>query len=403
MKGLPSQPGLYLHLPFCSRICPYCDFYVLSGDRDRRRQFVDRLIQEIELCAGQLWPPFVDQPPREPFDTLYLGGGTPSLLHPDELERLFSAIHSNLPMVARPWIGFEANPEHVDTRSLATWKSLGVSFLSLGVQSFNDRKLSFLERTHRSGEARNSFALAKLSGIESISIDLIYGLPGETAEAWREDLDWALELQPDHLSCYQLTIEPKTPFGFRKQRGQLLESDPEVQADLFLLTHRHLREHGFPAYEVSSFSTAPEHRSRHNMKYWTHAPYLGLGPSAHSFANRQRWWNTRKIKPWALLLDDDQRPIEGHEALDGISLSLERLMLGLRTPSGVDFASFPENVGSSICRDNRQLIDEICSNGWAIVEGSCLRPTLKGLALAEAIARRFQLRNSDPPDAPQIC
>jgi oxygen-independent coproporphyrinogen-3 oxidase len=403
VTGLPTRPGLYVHLPFCSRICPYCDFYVLSGDRDRRQQFTDWLIQEIELCARQLWPSFVDQPPREPFDTLYLGGGTPSLLHADELERLLAAIHSTLPIAAQPWIGFEANPEHVDERRLTTWRGLGVSFLSLGVQSFSNRKLEFLERTHRSGQARESVVLAKLSGIESISVDLIYGLPGETAEEWRGDLERALELQPDHLSCYQLTIEPRTPFGFRRERGQLVESDPEVQADLFLLTHRHLGEQGFPAYEVSNFAKAPEHRSRHNMKYWTHAPYLGVGPSAHSFANRQRWWNARKIKPWALLLGHDQRPIEGYEVLDRTSLSLERLMLGLRTPSGVDFASFPENTGRSICQGNRQLIDEICSNGWAVAEGWYLRPTLKGLALAEAIARRFQLRNSDPPEARRIC
>lgn len=403
MSAPSTLPGLYFHFPFCSTICPYCDFYVLTGDRARRRQFVDRLIREIEGCARRLWPSFVDPPPEAPFDTLYFGGGTPSLLHADELRRLVDAVHSHLPTVAQPWIGFEANPEHLDEERLAAWSSLGVNFLSLGVQSFSDQKLEFLGRSHRSEMARHSAYLARQSGIETLSIDLIYGLPEETAEQWSDDLDGALSLKPDHLSCYQLTIEPRTSFGFRRQRGELVESSRQVQADLFVLTHQRLREDGFPAYEVSNFAAAPEHRSRHNMKYWSHTPYLGLGPSAHSFAGRHRWWNARKIRPYSRLLDKDQRPIEAHEALRLADLILERLMLGLRTPSGVDFSSFPEDSGRAIWRHNRLLIEEICSRGWATTEGRCLRPTLSGLALAEAITRRFEFPEIDPPKTAGIC
>ena len=403
MTASPNLPGLYVHFPFCATICPYCDFYVLTGDRHSRQVFVDYLLAEIELCASTLWPALVDEAPEGPFDTIYFGGGTPSLLTPDQLQSLLDSITDGLPIAPRPWIGLEANPEDVDQKSLHTWRALGIDFLSLGVQSFDDQRLEYLGRAHGARKARESVDLARQSGIETISVDLIYGLPGETSEDWRAELATAFALRPDHFSCYQLTVEPQTPFGFRQQRGRFIELSTEEQAERFISTHELLEEQGFAAYEVSNFAASPDHQSRHNRKYWNHTPYLGLGPSAHSLASRQRWWNSRKIKPYMEKIDTDQRPIDAFEKLSESSVCLEYLMLGLRTPRGVDFDSFPGERGPSIRKANLRLIDDLLSSELATLEGSRLLPTLPGLAVAEAIARRFDILEGNPPGGQGIC
>ena len=403
MTSGPENPGLYVHFPFCSAICPYCDFYVLTGDPGRRRQFVRSLLQEIEICGEETWPGFVEESPAQPFDTIYFGGGTPSILALEELSVLREGIFKHLPVVQDPWIGLEANPEDVTVRNLAEWKDLGVRFLSLGIQSFDSRYLEYLGRSHDPQDCRNSMVLARESGIETLSIDLIYGLPGQTLSDWRTDLAKAVELEPDHLSCYQLTIEPGTPFGFRRLKGQLSELAPERQAEFFFLTHNELADHGLAAYEVSSFSSALRHRSRHNSKYWSHTPYLGVGPSAHSFASRQRWWNWRKIKPWEGQIDGGRRPIQKHEILTAEQLILESLMLGLRTPSGIDLDSLPGDTEARVWAANRSLIDDLVQEDLLRLEERRMVPTLAGLAVAESIACRFDLSGPRSPQQPGIC
>jgi len=386
-----ENPGLYIHLPFCSAICPYCDFYVLTGDPIRRRQYVRHLLAEIALCAETPWPYFVDPIPKAPFDTLYFGGGTPSMMRPEDLQAVRAAIGTHLHVVEDPWIGLEANPEDITGRTLADWEETGVAFLSLGIQSFNEEALRFLGRQHDPRDCLRSVALARQSNIETLSLDLIFGLPGQTAEDWHTDLEIACELEPDHLSCYQLTIEPGTPFGFRRQKGRLSEMASDQQADLFFLTHKWLEEQGFAAYEVSNFSASPDHRSRHNSKYWNHTPYLGLGPSAHSHASHWRWWNARKIKPYEAQIEAGERPIREHELLVPSQLRLEHLMLGLRTPAGVDFSTFPDDSGPRLWAANRSLIEELADAALVTVEEQRLLPTLAGLAVAEALACRFEL------------
>ena len=216
-------------------------------------------------------------------------------------------------------------------------------------------------------------------------------------------MEAAFELQPDHFSCYQLTVEPRTSFGFRHQRGHLVELSTEKQAERFISTHELLEEHGFAAYEVSNFATSSHHQSRHNQKYWNHTPYLGVGPSAHSFASRHRWWNARKIKPYIEKIHTGQRPIDACEELSEANACLEFLMLGLRTPRGVDFGSFPGDRGPSIRQANLRLIDDLLTSRLAKLDGDRLRPTLSGLAVAEAIARRFDILEGDPPQGQGIC
>lgn len=382
-----TAPGLYLHVPFCSRICPYCDFAVQVGGAERRRLYERSLLREIELWS--------DDPEIAGwrFDTIYLGGGTPSLLAPEVLAEILDALRDALPVEPDAWFLFEANPEDVTEESLRAWRELGVRTLSLGVQSFDASKLRFLGRRHDPEQARNSVRLARAAGFDTVSLDLIYGLPDQTPEALDRDLEAAVALAPDHFSCYQLTVHEGTWFGRLAERGELTELSDPRQADLFGQVHRVLAEAGYPAYEVSSFARAPEHRSKHNPKYWRHVPYLGLGPSAHSFGGLQgeprsltgqRWWNERTLTRWAERLERGEHPIAGSEELGTEDLALEALALALRTPEGLEIAVFRERYGQDPIRDPavcERLVDEgyleLC-DGW-------MRPTRAGLAVADGL------------------
>jgi len=379
---IPSpRPGLYLHVPFCSKICPYCDFAVTTGGRQRRAEFVASLIAEAALWSGE---PFS-------FDTVYFGGGTPSALEPDDLARIVDALRSSFAISPEAWIFLEANPEDVTPESLTAWRRLGVRTLSLGIQSFDAESLAFLGRRHGSEEARRSVLLAREAGFHTVSVDLIYGLPDQDVTAWRRDLEAAVALGPDHLSCYQLTVHEGTPFGRRAERGQLAELPEPAQADLFLFTHTFLNDAGWPGYEVSNFARTPDHRSRHNQKYWDHTPYLGLGPSAHSFAGHRRWWNERGLEGWQARVVRGDRPVAGSEELEAGQLVLEDLMLGFRTYAGVDLDRIRERHGIDLQATNAQLIAQLAARGRVSVEGSRLVPTLTGLAVADSLARGFEI------------
>ena len=373
--------GLYLHIPFCSSICPYCDFSVLKGDENRRRRFVEALVAEIRLYES--YP--------ASFDTIYFGGGTPSILTSEELEEILAAIEGSLEIADGAWISLEANPEDVDERSLVDWRRLGVQTVNIGVQSFDPDELVFLGRIHDAETARRAVELALVAGFHSVSLDLIFGLPGQSQEAWQQQLDTALSLAPHHLSCYQLTVHEKTVFGVQRRRGQFVELAAELQADFFFEAHRRLGSAGYEGYEVSSFAAAPEHRSRHNSKYWDHSPYLGLGPAAHSFDGESRWWNEWKEGPWSRAVLSGQLPVSGREHLSRSDLALERLMLGLRTSDGVDLAEIDRTHGTNLGEANTALIDELLRQGRLDQIDGRLKPTLSGLATADSLALAFEI------------
>lgn len=378
---------------------------MLTGGRPRRESFVRHLLAEIELAGEEM----------AGFDTLYLGGGTPSALEPEELGHILARVatmakaaapaESRLPDDSRRpretgavWTFLEANPEDVTGERARRWRELGVRTLSLGIQSFDDRALAFLGRRHSGAQARRSVELAREAGFDTVSIDLIYGLPGETAEDWRATLAAAVALAPDHLSCYQLTVHEGTPFGFRARRGELVELPEGAQAERFLFTHTFLGNHGYEGYEVSSFARSPHHRSRHNQKYWDHTPYLGLGPSAHSFDGRKRWWNERKLGAYERRIAAGERPVAGSEELGRSELALEALMLGLRTAAGVDLECLRRRYGADLLAGdassssaNRALLDRLLRDGLLRLDAGAICPTLQGLAVADSLARAFEL------------
>jgi oxygen-independent coproporphyrinogen-3 oxidase len=360
-------------------VCPYCDFAVRTGDAARRRRFVDHLIQEIRL--------YRDYPLR--FDTIYLGGGTPSSLEPADLARVIESARELLRFVEPVWIFLEANPEDISRATLEAWVRAGVRVLSLGVQSFDADQLVFLGRMHTPEQARRSVDLALDSGLHTVSIDLIYGLPGQTTATWRRQLDQVTRLGAHHLSCYQLTIHDRTRFGLLQKRGRLHPLPLDTQGDLFELTHRQLAQTGYQGYEVSNFAISPDHRSRHNAKYWDHTPYLGLGPAAHSYVDRRRWWNLRRTDSWEKQVVAERRPLEGEETLDARTLALESLMTGMRTHAGVDLEQLERQWDVSLCEANRELIERLERRELVRLERNRLRPTLAGLAVADSLVAEF--------------
>lgn len=392
-----AAPGLYLHVPFCSAICPYCDFSVLKAGVPARRRFVEHLVAEVALAA----PAWGD--PR-PFDTLYFGGGTPSLLPAEELARVVAACRERLLVAPEAWVFLEANPEDVTPDACAGWRGLGVRTLSLGVQSFSEEALRFLGRRHDGQQARSAVETALEAGFDTVSVDLIFGLPGQSPEAWQRELATAVALEPGHVSCYQLTIHERTRFGVAAKRGQLSEMPEGEQAALFEITHRVLADAGYSAYEVSNFARGRDHESRHNRKYWDHTPYLGLGPSAHSFAAAdwsalpaaRRWWNELRTPRWEGRVAAGERPVEAEESLGPKALATEAAMLGLRTSAGIDLEGFRARYGIDLLAANEALVARLLAEGRLVVHagpegGRRLAPTVTGLAVADGMAAAFDI------------
>lgn len=373
--------GLYVHVPLCHRICPYCDFAVTHDRQEIRRRYLTSLRREI--ATAEEWP--------LEFDTIYLGGGTPSLLEPGELEAILTDVRRRFHIREEVIVSLEANPEDATDERMRVWRDLGVSTVSLGVQSLSPRQLKRLGRRHTDADARRAVERARRAGFETVSADLIFGLDGQEPEEWEMHLAEVVRLEPDHVSCYQLTFHEGTAYWRGLLKGVLREMDEDLQERLFVLTHEFLESRGYVAYEVSNFARSPLHRSRHNRKYWTHLPYLGIGPSAHSFNGRERWWNHRVLPDYDQALAEGRVPVAGREMIDDRQLALEEVMLRLRTREGIDLESFRRRHGVDLVECNRAGIDALLSRGLARLEGGRLRLTLRGWCVTDAIARELDL------------
>ena len=299
-------------------------------------------------------------------DTLYLGGGTPSKLGAPGIGRLIDAIRARWPFTADPEITIEANPEDVSPNAAATWREHGVTRVSLGVQSFDDGVLRWMHRTHDAAQAVRAAGSLREAGFEDWSMDLIFALPPEVNRSWSADLQRALELEPRHISCYGLTLEPHTPLLRWRERGHLHEADEERYEAEFLEADRVLGGAGFEHYEVSNYARDGR-RARHNSAYWRRVPYVGLGPSAHGFDGLVRTWNVRDYVAWRQAIGAGQYPVAGREELTPESIALEEAYLGLRTSNGVRLSD-----------SNRQDFGRWAREGWADVEQESARLTPAG-------------------------
>jgi putative oxygen-independent coproporphyrinogen III oxidase len=321
-----ERAGLYVHIPFCLTRCGYCDFNTYAGLDHLQGGYVEALAREAGLWAGE-WA-------DGEFVSMFLGGGTPTTLPLASLAALLANLRNRFAFTISPEITVEANPDTVDPEYLAGMLDAGVGRLSLGVQSFDPAVLIALERVHSPESARAAFAVARRAGFINVSIDLIYGANGETTESWERTIEEVVSLQPEHLSCYALTIEPATSLGRQVAAGLVPAPDPDLQADMYDLACRALRDAGYEHYEVSNWAR-PGHRSIHNMGYWEGRPYLGLGAGAHSYREGSRWWNARPPQQYMAMLERREKPVGGSEQLTADERRLERLLLGLRVADGI--------------------------------------------------------------------
>ena len=320
---------LYVHVPFCARRCSYCDFAIAVRREVPSRRYADAVLKEWDgVQQDSAWDI------SNSIETIYFGGGTPSLLDPVELRRILAGIGRRRPVSPEAEITLEANPDDITADRATTWRSMGINRVSLGVQSFEPRVLSWMHRTHTADQAAQAVATLRSAGIESLSLDLIFSLPAELGRDWSRDLDLALALAPSHLSLYGLTVEAHTPLARWVERGDTLTGTDDRYADEFLLADQRLSAAGLEHYEVSNYGR-PGHRARHNSAYWLRAPFIGLGPSAHSGWDRQRRWNLREWSAWADAIETGSSLFAGSETLDNEALQLEQLYLGLRTTEGV--------------------------------------------------------------------
>jgi oxygen-independent coproporphyrinogen-3 oxidase len=371
------MPGLYLHIPFCKQACHYCDFH-FSTSMGLKGQFTEALIKEMALRRTYL------PDPTAPLETIYFGGGTPSLLTGDELHRIFEAITLNFNVSPQAEITLEANPDDLSPAKLAELAASPINRLSIGLQSFHEPHLRLMNRAHSAPESWQAVRAAQSAGFENISVDLIYGIPASSHDIWEQDLAKLFELRVPHVSAYALTIEPDTAFGRRLQKGTFVAPPDEFVAQQFELLLSQLRLNGYEQYEISNFCQ-PGRESRHNANYWRGVPYLGLGPSAHSFDGRSRQYAVANNPQYvAAVLERGEVPATV-EQLSPLDQANEYLLTTLRTSRGCDLAHLRKELNMNLIAEKADYLHSLITQGMATLEDNVLRLTDAGKLLADHI------------------
>jgi putative oxygen-independent coproporphyrinogen III oxidase len=370
--------GIYVHIPFCIKKCRYCDFYSAT-DLSLRESFLDALETEIRITSTH----------QQPCDTLYLGGGTPSVLETDQIGLILDSCFSHFNFLPDAEITMEVNPGTVDKKVLKEFKLAGVNRLSIGIQSFQSQGLTFLGRIHSSKDAYETVRAARQLGFENISLDLIYGIPDTTSAYWETDLEKAIQFQPQHLSCYLLSFEPGTPLYTDSQAGLVRPVSDKESCKLFEKTWTMLGDAGFIQYEVSNFARSPDLYSKHNMKYWTFLPYIGLGPSSHSFYKKQRRWNKKSIPEYIKDLMKGHPATEKKESLTMEQQMIEALYLGFRQTDGIDMPLFDKKFSSDFKTIFSDAIHLFGRKEYLTISEEKCHLTKKGLLLLDSIVDAF--------------
>jgi putative oxygen-independent coproporphyrinogen III oxidase len=364
---------LYLHVPFCARRCSYCDFSIAVRKQIPAREYLDAVLRELELVSAA-----DPGAAARSLDTLYLGGGTPSLLPPNALATLVAQVlhaFGSTPSFHVVEVTLEANPEDVTPESARRWRAAGVNRVSLGAQSFDNRVLEWMHRSHDAAQIGDAVRALRRAGIENISLDLIFALPAELNRDWSRDLELAVSLDPFHLSLYGLTVEARTPLARWISRGGVRPTSDERYAEEYLLAHVRLAACGYQFYEVSN-AGRDGYRSRHNSGYWSGHPYLGLGPAAHSYDGRARRWNVPAWEAYRRTLAEGRSPVEVEEVLTPEQRELERVYLSLRTDAGLPVTACPPDRLSAWRRA-----------GWVEERGQSAVCTPEGWLRLDALVR----------------
>lgn len=354
--------GIYIHIPFCKQACRYCDFY-FSVSLKYVDKFADTLVEEIRLKGKSL--------AGQSLETLYLGGGTPSLLSMVQLEKILNAIHHYHSFQHDAERTIECNPDDLNRTKVKNLLKAGFNRLSIGIQSFQEKDLELMRRSHNAAQGENAVSLAREEGFNNISMDLIYGIPGQTSAEWEENIDRSLSLPISHLSAYHLTFEPGTVFDHWQKKGKLIPVPEEQSIEQYRILREKMLSAGFDHYELSNFSREA-HVSRHNMLYWSGLPYLGLGPSAHSYNGEQRSWNKPSIKAYMegiKVLDE----IEETEQLSNKEKYHDYLITSLRTRRGADLLHMEKSFGKQFRRHFEKQAQVFIERGSMYQEAERIR------------------------------
>lgn len=374
--------GLYIHVPFCKKACHYCNFH-FSTSLGLKNDFTGALLKEIELTGSR-----ADIENRylgeELVETIYFGGGTPSLLTTEDLNKILSLVKNNFNIDPNAEITFEANPDDISSQKLKDWKDAGINRLSIGTQSFFNEDLAWMNRAHNADQALIALETAKLEGFDNISIDLIYGLPHQTNSQWEHNVQKAIELGIPHLSCYALTVEPSTALSKMIRQKRAADVDPEKQAEQFLLLTGWVEAAGYEQYEISNFAKQGM-RSKHNSSYWQGKKYLGLGPSAHSYNGSSRQWNVANNALYIQSLKNNILPVE-KEILTELQQLNEYIMTSLRTMEGINMEYVETRFGREAAEIILTLTLKYVSDGRVKTTDNFLQLTREGKLYADGIA-----------------
>lgn len=372
------MPAIYIHIPFCKQKCAYCDFNSYAGLDAVHGAYVDALVSEIGAEAARF--------NRASTSTIYIGGGTPTLLSPERIRRVLSAVNENFTVASDAEISIEANPETVAHEKLAALREAGINRLSMGFQSLDDELLELLGRKHTAAQAVDAFRVARGAGFENISIDLIFGIPGQSLANWALTLEQAIALDPEHLSCYGLTIEAGTALEQAIESSVVASPDEDLQADMLIYTMDSLYESGYEHYEISNYAK-PGFACKHNLTYWDGGDYLGFGAGAHSKAGRTRFSNIAEPVKYMESAGSGARIAESVEQSVADEMS-EAMFLGLRKMDGVDQEAFHARFGLTIDSVFGEEIKDLVGLGL-LVRNANLRLTPKGVLLGNEVFSRF--------------
>ncbi|HEX7318408.1 MAG TPA: radical SAM family heme chaperone HemW [Pyrinomonadaceae bacterium] len=377
-----DRAGIYIHVPFCRSRCSYCDFATGAFEDALAETYVGALAREIES--------FDREGARSEVDTVYFGGGTPSLLTPAQVSRVLDAVRGRFDVEAGAEVTLEMNPGTVTPERLRALRETGVNRASFGAQTFDDRELKRLGRTHTADDTRRTFADLRAAGFDNISFDLIAGLPRQALRAWERNLDEALALRPEHLSLYLLEVHEGTPLAEQIRQGRYASPDPDLAAEMYRVLVERARGAGYEQYEISNFCL-PGRESRHNMKYWTGAPFYGFGCSAHSFDGRRaRWSNERDARAYVKLIEEKNGAVVSREELDERGAGAEALFLGLRLLSrGVDLAAHRSLYRLDVRADYAEDLARFDEAGLIELDGDVLHLTPAGALLSNEVFSAF--------------
>ncbi len=372
--------GIYLHIPYCLHKCGYCDFNSHPENREESEVYVPALLSEIDHYASRLAGKMVS--------TVFFGGGTPTLLPPASLDKILGSVKNHFNLSSDCEITIEANPATVERETLEQIRSSGFNRISIGVQSFDAEELKLLERVHNEEEIHTTIDRARLAGFSNLSLDLMFGLPGQSPEKWKSHLRQALEKKPDHISAYSLTIEPATSFFKLQERGILRLSPEEIQLEMFQDTIEILQSAGYQQYEISNYAR-PGFESLHNLNYWDNGEYLGLGAGASSYLNGERFKNTLLPSRYIREVQTRGSAVKSTEKLAPLNAMGETIMLGLRRLKGIAIEDFENRFQISFKNVYGKVIDPLLNEGLITLNQNHMALSRKGLNLADSVILKF--------------